>query len=50
MRRARGRREITVRKAIDCIVAATAIAREQELHYVDGDFDPFEAHTDLHAG
>jgi predicted nucleic acid-binding protein len=46
--RALRRRGITVRKAVDCLIAAWCIARSVPLLHSDRDFLPFAAHCGLH--
>ena len=45
--RALRRRGITVRKAVDCLIAAWCIARSVPLLHNDRDFSPFAAHCGL---
>jgi predicted nucleic acid-binding protein len=42
------RRGITVRKAVDCLIAAWCIARRVPLLHADRDFAPFAEHCGLH--
>jgi predicted nucleic acid-binding protein len=43
------RRGITVRKAVDCLIAAWCIARRVPLLHADRDFAPFAEHCGLHV-
>jgi len=47
--RALRRRGVTVRKAVDCLIAAWCIARDVPLLHCDRDFTPFEAHCGLRS-
>jgi predicted nucleic acid-binding protein len=47
--RALRKRGITVRKTMDCFVAAYCIEHELPLFYSDRDFDPFTQHLGLKA-
>jgi predicted nucleic acid-binding protein len=44
--RARGE---TVRKLIDCLIGAVAVAAEIEVLHADADFETLARHTDLRA-
>ncbi len=43
------RKGITVRKSVDCMIAAVAIEFDLPLLHNDRDFDPIEAHCGLRA-
>lgn len=45
--RALRRRGVTVRRPIDCLIAATAIEHDVLLLHNDRDFDPVEKHAGL---
>ena len=47
MYRSLRRRGITIRKSVDCMIAAVAIEHDLPLLHNDRDFDPMEAHCGL---
>jgi len=47
MYRSLRRRGITIRKPLDCMIAAVAIAHEAQLLHSDRDFDPLQKHFGL---